>query len=159
MILLLLACSGDEGPQGLGGDYRDYLAPDAQYELVAREDSGAVEQVWLLRIEEGTWTLRDGDRWRDANDLAQFEQSTEEGLRLDEYRILPERVEAGASFEGGHVEALEATQVWYGLFEAAVTVQLDEGPLAGRQVFAPGIGPIVLSFDGEERELALYEWL
>jgi hypothetical protein len=156
--LWLLACTGDEGPAGLGADARDYLAPDAQYELIALDDTGS-DSVWLLRVEEGTWTLREGERWRDAEELAAFEADTSDGLRLDEARVLPPRLEAGAAFEGGSVEAVEATQVWYGLFETAVTVQLDEGRLAGRQVFAAGVGPIVLTVDGEERELALYEWL
>jgi hypothetical protein len=151
-LLLLPGCGGaskkaaaEEGYAGSTGTEVHLAPPDAPEETLL-----------LLRIEAAAWTLRQGERWADAEELARYALQTDDGLWVDASHLLPAEVAAGATGEGVEVLSLGARETWYGGFEDVATVRVDEGPFAGEAAFARGVGPIALTHGGALWELVWY---
>ena len=155
LAALALGCGAplqaDTGPSG--DDYRG--PPGARIELVPADAPEATP--WMLAIEEASWELRVGDRWRNAETAGQWTASREDGLWVDASHLLPADPSVGSAAEGVTVVSEGEHAVWYGTFPWTVSVEVEAGPFAGPAVFALDVGPIVLTVEGETRELAGYE--
>lgn len=153
ILVLALACAGGDrgavaevGYAGAEGSEVHLAPPDAPDDLPI-----------LLRIEDGTWSLRSGARWADAADLGDYDLSLDDGLWVDLSHLLPEPVAEGATGQGVEVVALGERSTWYGTFPDVATVAVAEGPFAGEAAFARGVGPIALTFDGALWEAVWYQ--
>lgn len=154
LLFLLLAC-GEGAPTKAvpPGGYAP--VEGSRFELVPVGFPD--EAPWELRVEEGAWKMRIGDRWADATALGAWPYEADDGLIVGESRLLPRTVEAGAQEEGATVESVDRGEVWYGTFDEVATVTIAAGDWAGEQRFARGVGPIFLTLGGEPRELVYYE--
>lgn len=102
----------------------------------------------MLNLGEARWELREGDDWDSATAVATWEVSV--GATL---------VAEGTKLLGPKLPDSAATETHYGTFEDTVSASPDAAPFAGRWVFAAGLGPVVLTVDGVERECGYYERL
>jgi len=154
-LLLALACGKDDGEGGLG-----YAADFAGREGVYLE-LGPVEDPrdtpLILHVEDQQWVLRWGDEWGAATELATYDLSLNSGLTVGGFQLLPSRLAVGEVGDGVEVTARGEVEVWYGIFEDAVTVSVESGPFAGEQVFGRDLGPIRVTHLGAVWELAYYE--
>lgn len=157
ILVLLLACSEPFGAAQGDGSLADWGGPPGAFlELGPSADPQATPL--LLEISEDSWELRFGATWRTAQELALLPVNVaQDGYRVDGTVVLPERMEPGESAGGTSVVADGEHEVWYGTFPDTRTVQIGDGAFRGRAVFAPGVGPIRLTFDSDEWELVTYD--
>ena len=154
LILALLACA-EKAPVDTLAAGVFWPAEGRRFELAPLDQPDA--EPWELRVEEGEWRMRIGDRWADATQLGTWPYEADPGLIVGESRLLPDRVEVGEAQAGATVESIDAGTVWYGTFDEVATVTVEEGDWAGEARFAKGLGPIALTLRGELRELVYYE--
>ncbi len=155
MILLLLACAGEE-PQA-AWSLEDWGGPaGAFYELVPLDEPDSLPL--LVQVEADTWEFRYGDNWRTAQQQGEAERTVGgQGYLVGTSLLLPSELEVGSSAQGTRIQARGEVEVWYGSFPDVLSVEVGEGELAGPAAFAAGVGPILLSWGGKEWELAGYE--
>jgi hypothetical protein len=110
-----------------------------------------------LRMEEGTWTLRLGERWADAAPVASYLYATDDGLWLNDDQLIPENQNVGGAGEGCEVVAEGEATTWYGTFPDTLTVSVEGGDWAGEAVYAAGVGPVLIAYQGATWELVYYE--
>jgi hypothetical protein len=154
-LLLGWAC-GDPGAaehSRVEGDYRGPVG--SRIELVPLGQPEATPR--MLQMEAESWELRQGQRWREADTLALWAVSRQDGLWVDESQLLPANIELGSAGRGVSVVDVGERETWYGVFPAVVTVEIEAGRFAGEAAFALNIGPIILTVDGAVLELVGYE--
>jgi len=152
-LLLLLACA-DEGavPESSGAAPAAYAGPVGRIlEYAGMGDPQG--DTRFLAIQEGSWdwsaSQTDASTW--------ITRLTDEGLWVDEAQVLPERLAAGARAPGVEVTAVGEAETWYGTFPDTVTVDVEEGVLAGPTIWARDIGPVLITVQGWSGELVYYE--
>ncbi len=157
-LLLAVGCGPDTGPVGPGSlDAVDYIPLDKdflQYGPAADPSGGP-----FLMIEVGTssWELRYGSSWTETTDQEQLGYTGDDGLALDGSVVLPAEIAQDAEQDGATVVAMGEAKVYYGTFDQCVQTFVSGGRVAGDWMFAPVVGPISLTLDGEEWELVYYE--
>ncbi len=156
MTWMLLACAqgdglvADEGPEAYVGE------PGTYYELGPADDPNGLG--WLLEATEGSWTMKEGETWISGTELFSVTaEASKNGLMVGSTQLLPDSVEEGSSGDGVTVVSRGEVTVYYGTFVDAVTVEVGSGDWAGTQVFARDIGPVLLTWQGTQRELRYYE--
>ncbi|MCB9797177.1 MAG: hypothetical protein H6741_31200 [Alphaproteobacteria bacterium] len=160
LLLVLLCACGPEGgaPQELSDAAAWFLpAEGAEFELVDPEDPSA--EPLLMRVSEdgAAWSLRLGERWPDAVEVATWTARVDEqGFWLGSQRVLPPRLQAGLSEDDLDVLSVESAEVYYGTFPRVALVETRGGPLEGEQGFAEDVGPVRLTLDGQRWEVASY---
>lgn len=144
MTLLLLACgeaASTSGAELRAVDYAGEVGTRAQF-----APPGSPDEVPLaLEIGEGQWTLRLGADWDDATPVSEHAVSTDGALVVDGVELLPAKPAGATDFT-----------TYYGTFPDTVSSTVEEGAFAGHWVFARGLGPVLLTVDGVERELVYY---
>lgn len=156
MILLLLACGGG-GDEETAATLRDWAGPvGAQYELIPLAEPDA-DALWI-EVSEEAWELRHGTTWREAQRLGEEPRSLAgPGLKVGDSLLLPKELQPGASAQGSTIEGRGEDEVWYGAFPDVLTVTVGQGAFAGTAAFALDVGPIRLTFAGQDWELAGYQ--
>jgi hypothetical protein len=152
---LLLACGVGGSPVLTGEWASDYIIPDGRYSEFGWAGEPSDSPMMLL-AEGDEWSLRNGQTWNTATEHGPFTVSTEDGLWLDEIRLLPYEVVIGTEQDGMEVTNRGEHTVYYGTFLQTVTVEIAEGNFAGVQVLAVGHGPIVLTWQDVTWELVYY---
>jgi hypothetical protein len=117
------------------------------------------ERPLLLTALADRWILRQGeggdDRWSRADPFATWQLDRSDDFMVDEGTVIPERPVLDDKENGARVTEAGPVTVWYGTFEDAITVKVDEGyALEGVQAFARGFGPIRLTTSRGSWELA-----
>jgi hypothetical protein len=117
------------------------------------------ERPLLLTALADRWILRQGeggdDRWSRAAPFATWQLDRRDDFKVDEGTVIPERPVLDDKENGARVTEAGPVTVWYGTFEDAITVKVDEGyALEGVQAFARGFGPIRLTTSRGSWELA-----
>ncbi len=153
---LLWACAGGGNPQGTGEHATDYLPPEGHYSEYGWAGAPSDAPMMLL-VDESSWILRNGETWNTATELGTFAIRTEDGVWIGDTHLLPEQVELGLEEDGITVTDMGHHEVYYGIFDNTVTVEVDEGELAGEHTLAVDHGPIVLTWEGVTWELVYYE--
>ena len=113
----------------------------------------------LLTALADRWILREGeggdDRWSRATPFATWRIERSDDFKVDEGTVIPERPVLDDKENGARVTEAGPVSVWYGTFEDAITVRVDEGfAIEGEQAFARGFGPIRLTTTRGTWELA-----
>ena len=156
MTWMLLACAQGDGIVAETGPEAYVGEPGSYFELGPATDPNSI--AFLLEVGEGSWTMKEGESWINGTELFEVAaESGSKGLTVGGTQLLPDSLEEGASGDGVSVVSRGEVYVYYGTFPDAVTVEVSGGDWAGRQVFARDIGPIVLTWQGTERELRYYE--
>lgn len=135
----------------------DYLGPASRRWIFVPQGDPTASPL-QIEATEGSWEVRVGERWRDAAPLARWDVTVDPDLTVDGERLVPEVIEVGAASEGVAVTAVGEREVWYGTFDRAVTVEVDDGPFAGEHAFARGYGPILLTWDRARSGLTAEVW-
>ncbi len=156
MLLLLLACQPDTTSTS-AQSAAAWLGEVDTYIQLGQPDAPAEPPYLILRVEEDSWTLREGEDWTTGTELAVMEVDTSDGLVVGGERLLPDRPAEGESQDGAEVLSIGTAEVYYGSFEQALTVSVTGGRWAGEQIFGEGFGLISTTFDGEQWELVYYE--
>jgi len=155
LLLLTLACGKDDGDGGRGYA-ADFAGREGIYlELGPIEDPR--DTPLILHVDDGQWILREGEEWGAAEEIATYDMVLNKGLTVGGSQLLPSRLAIGETGDGVEVTARGEVEVWYGLFDDAVTVAVESGPFAGEQVFGRDLGPVRVTHLGAIWELAYYE--
>jgi len=153
---LLIGCAGGPGAVATGEWAVDYLPVDGRYSEYAWAGAPTDSPMMLL-VEGDQWQLRNGATWNTSTELGPFTVSTDDGLWLDDTRVLPEQVALGEEIDGLTLTGMGSADVYYGTFSSTVSVELEAGAFAGPHTLAVGHGPIVLTWQGVTWELIYYE--
>jgi hypothetical protein len=157
LLAIAAACGGEEAGGGAsvvtGADYAGPVGGAVELVPVGEADAESL----FIAFREASWERRTGREWDDGTPTGAWARSVREGaVYLEESLTVPASVTAGSSAEGARVLSVGAREVWYGTFPDTVEIEVAAGPLAGTQVFAKGVGPIVLTLEGVGWELAGY---
>ncbi len=156
ILCLLVACNSDTHTDDQGLWAVDYVGEPGTYLQLGPTGDPLLEPNLIIRMEETTWTLRQGMGWASAEELAEFDIDTSQGLKVGDDVLLPERLVEGQSSDGVEITAIGDAEVYYGIFPDTVTVDVQSGRWAGEQIFAAGVGLIYVTFDGESWEMVYY---
>ena len=156
VALLLAGCGeGGEDPAALGYTAAEFAPPAGQRMEFIPPGQGQAIPLWI-QVTQDAWVVREGLDWEGAAAVATWPMSATDGLSVDGDLLLPRSFEAGTGFENGTVGSPADREVWYGVFPAAIGVELTESVFGGEVVFAADVGPIAFTLEGRPWELAGY---
>jgi len=145
LVPALLAC--DDPASVKGGKLRPAdFAGESGMRLTFAPVDALDDPPLLVTLRDASWEARVGEPWDTASPLATWTVTLGTKLVVDDTTLLPADLP-----EPGEVETR------YGTFADTVTITVKEGHFAGRWAFAQGIGPVVTTLDGTERECVYYE--
>lgn len=157
--LLFLAACGSDAPYTQGGSLNaiDYVPATQSWLQFGPAEAPADGPFLMIEVSDASWELRQGPEWTDATSEEQLPVTSDDGLSVAGALLLPAEITEGAEQDGVTVLTLGDEQVYYGTFTMAVRTSVASGRFAGEWAFAPTVGPIALTVDGQVWELVYYE--
>lgn len=157
LLLLAVGCSGDFQSESGEATVADWGGPAGGYVELTPPDSPDSPGL-LIEFEEDHWELRYGTGWSGAQQLGEPVSSVgADGYVLDDSVLVPAQLEVGSSSGGTTITSQGELEVWYGLFPEVIFVDVADGEFAGEAAFAPFVGPLRLTWQGQVWELVYYE--
>lgn len=156
LLALIAGCAGPTSANDNAPLATEFVLPsDGYLEFVRFE----VEEARVLMVQEtaGTWDVRFGLDWTDSDPIDTFTIGVSGGLTVGGQMMLAERVIVGAVTDGVEVVAIDSWEAKYGTFEDTAEVEVVGGDFEGTQAFARDVGPVSLTFSGQNWDLVYYE--
>jgi len=157
-LVVLTACGSDDPYTEAGGLHAgDYIPATNDWLQFGPTDAPADGPFLMFEVGPTAWELRQGISWTEADSEEQIATDTDDGLTLAGTTVLPGRLSEGAEQGGATVLTMGDESVYYGTFSLTARTSVPSGRFAGEWVFAPHIGPILMTIDGQVWELVFYE--
>jgi len=157
-LVVLTACGSDDPYTEAGGLYAgDYIPVADDWLQFGPTEAPADGPFLMIEVSATEWELRQGVGWTEADSEEKLATTTDDGLTLAGTTVLPGELSEGAEQGGATVLAMGDESVYYGTFALAARTTVPSGRFAGEWVFAPRIGPILMTIDGQVWELVYYE--